>query len=81
VNIVRTTEDLVPSVLSVAKATAENNVTEEQRQKFGFLRPYSEAEYIAFTKRADHFYSLLDEGRLIAFFLAHSIDLACTRFG
>lgn len=72
--LVRVTEDLIQGIVRVAKATAENDLSEEQRQKFGFLRPYSASQYVTFARQADHFYSLLDENGPVAFLLAHSIE-------
>jgi GNAT superfamily N-acetyltransferase len=72
--IVKTTGDLVPRVVEIAEATAEDKLSAEQKRHFVFLRPYSAEQYMRFTQLADHFYSVLEGDRLVAFLLAHASD-------
>lgn len=76
--IVRTTESVVPGIVGIAAATAEGSSSARQKEEFGFLRPYTTAQYMEFARLADHFYVAVEDGKVSAFLLAHTstkIDL------
>lgn len=71
--IVKATDEVVPAITALANKLALPNLSEEERQK-GFLLPYTADQYRDFTQRAEHFYILCFDKRLIGFVLAHSSE-------
>lgn len=69
----KATNEFIPAIAALAEKLSLSNLSNEQRQG-AFLLPYTEAEYLDFAMRAEHFYVLWLGEQLLGFILAHGSE-------
>lgn len=75
ITIVPAQEGHLPQIVALSESYLLSEMDPEEAGNMGFLVSRFEIEdYAGFLSRADHFYVLLEKGRVIGFLLAYSRD-------